>query len=450
MTVRVALLALVLLPTPALAKTVTGTVEAYVIETLTEDGAVLHEQSYGVRRSARRAPIRVTNPDDRLVVGAKMRLRGTVDAARTAVTMDADAAGATLLRAPMATAALGTATLAVIHLAFPDVPRTRSLGAVLAAYPDMATWYRDVSHGQWTFAPLGVSVTAPHPLATTPCAFDALVRTALAAADPFLDYRTLTLVNVVVPMPAAPEACFSTGMALSTIGRVPFQTADGKVMLAVHLTREDGPASIHELGHSLGLTHAMRYTCPSPGLPTTFAGCTNDEYGDPFDPMGRGWRLSFTALHLVQLGWMPPPPTVTAPGFFVLSPLTAPSGLRALRLLVGARRLWIESRSPLGVDAYAPAAAHPDFARVHLHGDLSPLVIGGRQLYPQDTELIPPFLDRLGLRTGDPLALGPWRVFVQYRDPDGTVGINVTLAPGATPDPTPTPCERLGHHNPCR
>lgn len=443
------LLLLALLPSSAFAKTVTGRIETVVVESVTEDGATLVSTTTGVRRTAGKHAVRVTNPDDRLEVGATMRVRGTLDPDRAAVLMDADDRGATLLREAVATPARGVDRLAVIHLGFPDVPRTKSLGAVLAAYPDMASWFQDVSQGQWTFTTLGVSAEAAAPLAETPCFFNQLVQAALDAADPQLDYRTLTYVNVVVPWQADPTACFGTGWNMATIGRTPYKTADGKVMLAVHLTREDAPASIHELGHSLGLTHAMRYRCPTPGLPTTFAGCVNEEYGDPFDPMGQGWRSSFTAARLVQLGWMPPPVLVTAPGFFALSPVTAPAGLRALRLVAGARRLWLETRGPSGVDPYSVSAAHPDFKAVHVHGDLAPLVIGSRQLYPADTELIAPST-RLGLHVGDTVALGPWRVTAQYRDPDGTTGVLVALAPNATPEPSPTPCDRIGHHDPCR
>ena len=57
----------------------------------------------------------------------------------------------------------------------------------------------------------------------------------------------------------------------------------------------------HELGHNMGAHHASALDCRDGGRRVPLSGnCTNDEYGDPFDVMGRGGLMS--AWHRSQIG----------------------------------------------------------------------------------------------------------------------------------------------------
>jgi chitodextrinase len=57
----------------------------------------------------------------------------------------------------------------------------------------------------------------------------------------------------------------------------------------------------HELGHNMGAHHANVLDCTEAGLPVPLSGtCTNTEYADPFDVMGRGGLMS--AWHRRQVG----------------------------------------------------------------------------------------------------------------------------------------------------
>src|SRR3954454_11710032 len=74
---------------------------------------------------------------------------------------------------------------------------------------------------------------------------------------------------------------------------------------------------VHELGHTYGLAHARRETC---------RGCSKEEYGDPFSPMGHG---SSTSARTRSCRWDGCTTLRTS-----LAPAPTPSGDRIL----GARR----------------------------------------------------------------------------------------------------------------
>lgn len=93
----------------------------------------------------------------------------------------------------------------------------------------------------------------------------------------------------------------------------------------------------HELGHNLGLEHAGSWTCTNGGVRVQISDtCTISEYGDPFDPMGTGFRHN-NGWNLAKLGILGPEniKTVTTSGTYsmrsALAPTTEPTVLRVPR-----------------------------------------------------------------------------------------------------------------------
>ncbi|MGY1821295.1 reprolysin-like metallopeptidase [Geodermatophilus sp. SYSU D00079] len=119
----------------------------------------------------------------------------------------------------------------------------------------------------------------------------------------------------------------------------------------------------HELGHNFGLGHASQLQCD--GAVETGA-CRVIGYADWYDVMGVSWEQlgSLGAPHAARLGLLPPgsAPTVLAgspPGQFVLSPVGARTGTRAVRLLDSdGDQYWLEYRTPTGQDGWLGSAAN--------------------------------------------------------------------------------------------
>jgi uncharacterized protein YaiE (UPF0345 family) len=65
----------------------------------------------------------------------------------------------------------------------------------------------------------------------------------------------------------------------------------------------------HELGHNFSLAHAGTLAC---GTASIGGSCTADQYGDPFDDMGRtSPPRHYSAVHKRMLGWLPDDETTT-------------------------------------------------------------------------------------------------------------------------------------------
>jgi hypothetical protein len=97
----------------------------------------------------------------------------------------------------------------------------------------------------------------------------------------------------------------------------------------------DAGVIVHELGHNLGLWHASSLTCAKGMKPMDDPShCTQDEYGDPFDPMGwGGGDKHYNGRAKVDLGWIPAANTAMASGdqTYTLTPITQQnSGLQLL------------------------------------------------------------------------------------------------------------------------
>lgn len=121
----------------------------------------------------------------------------------------------------------------------------------------------------------------------------------------------------------------------------------------------------HELGHNFATHHSSSLNCFSGAgrvpLAATMAGCTADEYGDPFSVMGSGNRLH-TNFSRGNIGWLTPANTkdVTVSGLYQLSPVESfdPNGVKALRIQrAPGSYLLLEYRQPYGThfDNFAPS-----------------------------------------------------------------------------------------------
>jgi hypothetical protein len=113
----------------------------------------------------------------------------------------------------------------------------------------------------------------------------------------------------------------------------------------------------HELGHNFGVHHASSYRCSSNNVGVPIGGtCTANEYGDPFDVMGSGYR-HVSAYHKEKLGFLESAnvQTVTAAGTFDLAPLEQKAtGLQVLRFPIAGTSdvYYVEYRQPFGFDSF--------------------------------------------------------------------------------------------------
>ncbi len=111
------------------------------------------------------------------------------------------------------------------------------------------------------------------------------------------------------------------------------------------------PVIGHEMGHNFGLYHSR-------ALPCDGQTCSDWEYGDGFDIMGRG-SAHFNAFQKERLGWLnyrisPPLQTVTESGAYTLSPYeTADGSVKGFKVLKDSLTntyYYLEYRAGLGFD----------------------------------------------------------------------------------------------------
>lgn len=118
----------------------------------------------------------------------------------------------------------------------------------------------------------------------------------------------------------------------------------------------------HELGHNLGLYHAMALDC---GTASLGENCTVMAYGNAFDAMGNTYAGHFNAFMKERLGWLNAGNssqimTVEGSGSYTLDPYESVStGPKVLKILkstdpVTGKRSWyyVESRQAIGFDAF--------------------------------------------------------------------------------------------------
>jgi hypothetical protein len=134
----------------------------------------------------------------------------------------------------------------------------------------------------------------------------------------------------------------------------------------------------HELGHNFGLHHASTWSCTNTsGQRVSISGtCTLNEYGDPFDVMGRGYR-HMSVFQKGRLGWFAASnmATATATGSFTLAPQETPSsGLQALRVRRDSTTFYyVEYRQPFGFDSFGSGDAVVNGLLIHVAPDYATL-----------------------------------------------------------------------------
>jgi hypothetical protein len=110
---------------------------------------------------------------------------------------------------------------------------------------------------------------------------------------------------------------------------------------------------VHELGHTYGLAHSRRETC---------RGCSKDEYGDPFSPMGHG-QLDFSAYEKLQMGWLHEVAHISRPGPYAIGrPDVEGATPYALVVETGLHEYWIEQRLDAAPPGLLVRSIEPDLS----------------------------------------------------------------------------------------
>ncbi|HEX2550732.1 MAG TPA: hypothetical protein VHK64_03995 [Nocardioidaceae bacterium] len=383
--------------------------------------------TYALHRGHHRIPLA---PDPRYVAGAKLRVRGQLDAAGLLVP-DGDDRGVKVLKLPPQTPAFPVEHLLVLPVAHPGSPATRTRASLAADFDALAYWVGQSSYGHTTME-VTVLDWRTTPLATD-CSFGGLLSQALDAHAGTVNYRAYTLILVVE---ADGVTCADgSGGAGGGVGRMSIETPDGPAFVGTAITGAFWAASLHEVGHAMNLGHANSLDCAAPGPPPAdLAGCVNREYGDPFDLMGQALG-DFHVLHKRQLGWLRSVgpetlTTVTTDGVYVIEPLDVPSlglGPKGLLLPLPTTPLsWlvVEARRPIGLDRLYPddwldgVLLHVSVAGFPLP-DLQGVVATQG---PTSSHFVWPTGAHAGIQngrlaTGYTLEVWPWGLYVQYRDP---------------------------------
>lgn len=156
----------------------------------------------------------------------------------------------------------------------------------------------------------------------------------------------------------------------------------------------------HELGHNLGHWHSRSYSCGELSIAPNAQCNIVDEYGDPFDPMGRS-TAHFAAFHKAAQGWIEPCGMVTPHrnGVFSIKPIErSADGALSLRVpmdpslcpswLGSECYYYIEYRQPIG-----SFDGGPDYISSPMHQGVLIRTANGIDLTHNTTTAWPALLD---------------------------------------------------------
>jgi len=185
---------------------------------------------------------------------------------------------------------------------------------------------------------------------------------------------------IVHPLQSSGASC--PRGATSTLGPVPLATSDGSVCASLMrvavsdaslLETTHARTLIHELGHSLGVSHAQDLECTRRSVGDVPQVCEVSSAGrDRYDVMGQvGLRGHYNAIFKEALGWIEPTAVRTVgalPSSVSIDPLELPTtGVHAVRVpavygMDGGRastHYYVTYRQAIGVDAIFPELADP-------------------------------------------------------------------------------------------
>lgn len=153
-------------------------------------------------------------------------------------------------------------------------------------------------------------------------------------------------------------------------GTLNYQSAtDGNISMPAITLESDYAASgsdvlAHELGHTLGAWHANGWECGSQSM-SELNNCSNFEYGNNFDAMGRNYFLlnpapQFSAYSKNLFGWLSASNVykVSQSGTYTIYPSeTQTSGVQLLQIPIPLSTFsyYIENREKIGSDSSLPA-----------------------------------------------------------------------------------------------
>lgn len=484
---------------PAFATTRTGVIRQIVQEDADAATRTLRPHNSGTAWQLLRGRTRVVPvaPDPRLVPGAKMRLRGAYAADGTFVASTL-VTGVKLIKQPALTPAGTHEHMVVIPLAFADLPITQPWASWAAEFAHERTFYQQASYGQMDLdMQLLPILTSPSRTKDLACDLGAYVYEAMRLARDLVDFRSVTIVTVVLPYtgdygairycpdPNDPRKTMLP-FAQATIGKGAIATPDGTVMLGLEQTNEYWPSVPHETGHVLGLEHAHTLECGllTAGVPADLSSCTLEEYGDFLDMMGPGTHGDFSLIHKRQLGWITGAHYVSVPlagsgsfnvGTYTLDALEVAGGLQGVYLPVaGVGWLALEARFWLGADAipWIPEVVL-DGVQVHATFAALPIVRGtdphtGALLYGTIGEheqfLLWPWIhvsdapayrtaSEALIRVGQSFTQWPWKITTVSRDATAHRTVvrvddlrHPPVSPTSAPSPIPSPAIGAAPH----
>ena len=230
------------------------------------------------------------------------------------------------LAAPSAAAVTGEMRTLYVLATWGPVPFSND--DLLRVGTETDAFYRASSGGRFSMPP---SVAGPVQLPRQ--VFSNCDATSLRVAMPASMFRPYERITFVTPLV---DGCPFFGEANPT-----------EVLLNGRLFRA---LAAHELGHTLSLGHASRWTCNRQ--------CTIDEYGNAFSVMGGG-DGDLNAWEKSALGWLDAIARPRRNGTHELGPVEGPTMLpQALVVTTAASEFWFESRG-LATPSFTGDAVQP-------------------------------------------------------------------------------------------